>query len=114
MNNNKKESPKTDVLKICGDLTIENARELHKTLLAALDNTEQLTLTFDKVTAIDLSFIQLLCAAHRTAVRADKVMKLDRQRPDVLRKAVQETGFFRENGCVLDTQDSCIWKEGWE
>ncbi|MBI4642436.1 MAG: STAS domain-containing protein [Deltaproteobacteria bacterium] len=114
MKNKKKGSSKTEVLKFCGDLTIENAQELHKILLTALDKAEQLLLTFENVTATDLSFVQLLCSAHRTAVRSDKNMKLDSQRPEVLKAAVREMGLIREKGCVLDTQESCIWKEGWE
>lgn len=114
MKNKKKESFKTEILKLHGDLTIENTRELHQILLTGLDKAAGLALSFENVTAVDLSFIQLVCAAHRTAIRADKTMKLAGPRPEVLQKAVRETGFIRETGCVLDTQDSCIWKKGWE
>lgn len=114
MKSKENESPKTEVLKIGGDLTIENAQELHKILVTAMNNSDQIVLYFENVTATDLSFIQLLCSAHRTAVRSDKNMKLDGQRPDVLKTAVREMGFIREKGCVLDTQENCIWKEGWE
>lgn len=107
-------SPKTEALKLGGDLTIENAQELHKTLVTALNNADQIVLYFENVMATDLSFIQLLCSAHRTAVRSDKNMKLAGPRPDVLKAAVREMGFIREKGCILDTQESCIWKEGWE
>jgi anti-anti-sigma regulatory factor len=114
MKNKPKGSPKTEILKFSGDLTIENVLELRNNLLNSLDKAEQLLLTFENVTATDLSFIQLLCSAHRTAVRSEKNLKLDNHRPDVLKAAVRETGFIREKGCVLDTQASCIWKEGWE
>lgn len=114
MNNEKKASPKNEVVKFNGDLTIENAQELHRLLLAALDNHKEISLFFEEVTAVDLSFVQLLCAAHRTAVRADKILKLADPRPEVLKTAVRETGFIRETGCALDSQGSCIWKEGWE
>jgi anti-anti-sigma regulatory factor len=114
MRNNKKGSPKPEVLKFCGDLTIENAQELHKNLVTALHNAKQLLVNFEDVTAIDLSFVQLLCSAHRTALRSDKEMKLASQRPEALKAAVREMGFIREKGCVFDTQESCIWKEGWE
>lgn len=114
MNNQEKGSPKNEVLKFKGDLTIENAQELHRLLLAALDNLEEISLSFEEVTAVDLSFVQLICAAHRTAVRADKNLKLADPRPEVLKAVVRETGFLREAGCVLDTQGSCLWKEGWE
>ncbi|MDD5642731.1 MAG: STAS domain-containing protein [Syntrophales bacterium] len=114
MKNKKKASPNHEVLKFAGDLTIDNAQELHRVLLAALDNATEISLTFAEVTAVDLSFVQLLCAAHRTAIRADKTLKLADPRPEVLKAAVRETGFIRERGCNLDSQGSCLWKEGWE
>ena len=114
MQDKKKEARLSEVLKFSGDLTIENTRELRQLLLAALDNLEEITLAFEDVTAVDLSFVQLLCAAHRTAVRADKIFQVAGSRPEILKAAVRETGFIRESGCVLDSQGSCLWKEGWE
>ncbi|MFZ5452541.1 MAG: STAS domain-containing protein [Thermodesulfobacteriota bacterium] len=114
MNNKQRTSPKTECLKFTGDLTIDNAQELHKALAAALDSAAAISVSFEEVTTVDLSFVQLLCAAHRSAVRADKILKLADPRPEVLKEAVRETGFVRERGCVLDVQNSCIWKEGWD
>jgi anti-anti-sigma regulatory factor len=96
-----------------GDLTIENVQELHQKLSAALDEVTQLTLAFADVTAVDLGFVQLLCSAHRTAVRAGKVMTLDSRRPQIFHRSLKEMGFLRDRGCVLDSQGSCIWKTGW-
>ena len=114
MKNKKKVAADTEVLTFGGDLTVENIQQLYGTLQAALDNTRELSLTFTDVTAVDLSFVQLLCAAHRTAVRADKIMKVSSHRPEILKAAVRELGFVREEGCTLDIQGSCLWKEGWE
>jgi ABC-type transporter Mla MlaB component len=112
----KKKSDKsvtTETLTLIGDLTIEHVQELHQKLMAALDKTQHLTITFADVTGADLSCVQLLCSAHRTAVRTDKFLKLDQQRPEALCRVVKETGFHRDKGCALDSQGSCIWKEGW-
>jgi len=114
MQDNKKRASATKVLEMDGDLTIENVQELHQKLLTALDQIEELAITFEKVTAVDLAFVQLLCAAHRTAVKADKTLKLAGHCPEALITAVRELGFLRETGCILDTQGSCLWKEGWE
>ncbi len=114
MKGKKKALTEPQIIKFAGDLTIENSQELHKILLTALNNANQLLVTFEGVTAADLSFMQLLCSAHRTAVRTDKHLELASPRPGVLKAAVQELGFIRDKGCVLDTQASCIWKEGWE
>ena len=113
MKKNTDASPTTETLKLIGDLTIERAQELHQKLLTSLHHTTQLTITFEEVTSVDLAFLQLLCAAHRTAVRAGKTMRLDLSRPEVLQRAVQAVGFRRVQGCALDSQGSCLWKEGW-
>jgi anti-anti-sigma regulatory factor len=110
----KNEASKTKGINFAGDLTIENTQELHKILFTSLKNSNELSLSFEKVTAVDFSFVQLLCSAHRTAVRADKILKLPGECPEVLKTVVRESGFMREKGCVLDTQGSCLWKERWE
>ena len=103
----------TETLTLTGDLTIEHAQDLHQKLLAALDQTQHLTITFAEVTAADLSLVQLLCSAHRTALRAVKFLEVDQRRPEILCRLVREVGFLRDKGCALDGQGSCIWKEGW-
>jgi anti-anti-sigma regulatory factor len=113
MKDNSDKSVSVETVTLTGDLTIENAQKLHKKLTAILDHTEQLTIVFENVTAADLSLVQLLCSAHRTSVRADKFLKLDRKRQEALCRAMQELGFLRDKGCALDTQGSCLWKEGW-
>ncbi len=102
-----------ETLTLAGDLTIEHAQELHQKLMTFLDQSQQLTIAFEDVTAADLSLVQLLCSAHRTSVRADKFLQLDQQRPKALRQVVREMGFLRDKGCALDSQGSCIWKKGW-
>ena len=113
MKKNSDEPAVSETLTLVGDLTIENAQELHQKLMTILDQTQQLTIAFEDVTAADLSLVQLLCSAHRTSVRAEKFLKLDQQRPEALRQVVREIGFLRDKGCALDSQGSCIWKKGW-
>ena len=114
MKNKKKALTERQVVKFGGDLTIENSQKHREVLLTALNNATRLLVTFEEVTATDLSFVQLLCSAHRTAAGNDKTLEVASQRPDALKAAVRELGFIRDKGCVLDTQKSCIWKEGWE
>ncbi len=114
MSSNKIALPNTEVIKITGNLTIENIQEIYQLLTAAIDNTQKVSLIFENVTAVDLSFVQLLCAAHRTAVNAGKSTTLSSLCPEGLKTTVRELGFIQEQGCVLDSQCSCLWKEGWE
>jgi anti-anti-sigma regulatory factor len=103
-----------EIIKLAGELTIERAEELRKMLGDKLERTERLFLSFAEVTEVDVSFLQLLCSAHRTALKVQKCFWIDKDRPEALRSAIKEAGFVREQGCNLDFTHNCLWKEGWE
>lgn len=102
-----------EIIKLSGDLTVERAAELRKILEDQLERTERLLLSFAEVTEVDISFLQLLCSTHRTALKVSKSFWLDKDRPEALRSAIKGAGFIREQGCNLDFTHNCIWKEGW-
>jgi ABC-type transporter Mla MlaB component len=108
-----KNSNNSHSVSFTGNLTVEHAAELKTVLIASLNLADRLCVVFDNVTEVDISFLQLLCSAHRTAVKNNKILWLDSQRPEPLRLAMQEAGFVRQEGCVLDVHQTCIWKEGW-
>jgi anti-anti-sigma regulatory factor len=58
------------VLHLTGSITVSQATQLHKSLLMALDSKTDIGIDFTEVTDLDLSAIQLLCAAQRKASRA--------------------------------------------
>jgi ABC-type transporter Mla MlaB component len=113
MNLKLEESIENNSLSFAGNLTIEHAAELQTFLMESLNRRDRLHLVFENVTEVDISFLQLLCSAHRTAVKTNKTLMLDGHRPEPLRLAVIGGGFGRQEGCVLDVQQTCIWKEGW-
>lgn len=99
-----------EIIKLVGELTIEHSEELREILKDGLDREERLSLSFSKVTDIDLSFLQLICSAHRTALQANKIFRIDKQGSEILMTAIKDAGFVREEGCSLDLSKSCIWK----
>lgn len=107
------EANKNNTVRFAGSLTIERAAALKMLLMESLNWTDSLHLVCENVTEVDISFLQLLCSAHRTAVKEKKKLTLAGQCPEPLRLAVWEAGFIRQEGCVLDVQQTCIWKEGW-
>ena len=112
MENNVENSPAAATLTLTGDLTIEKARELHQKLLTALEQTQNLTIKFEGVTRVDLAFLQLLGAAHRTALKTDKFFRVEQDPSENLCRQIEEAGFRRDQGCTLDCQGSCLWKRG--
>ena len=53
----------------------------------------------------------LLCSAHRTSKRLGKVSGLSDDASGSFKQAVRRAGYGRSSGCVLDTDNQCIWKE---
>ena len=99
------------MLTLGGELTIEQAVEIKKVLITALGNTTRLILDLENVREADLTCLQLLCSAHRMSVRLNKRLILSGKRSEAFRNLCKTAGFQRHTGCVLDEQESCIWKE---
>lgn len=99
-----------EVLVVEGDLTIRHANELKAILMKSLNGLDLLALNFEKATEVDLSCLQLLCSAHRTAVRSGRRLILTRDRSEALKRAIEDAGYSRQRGCVLDRDSSCFWK----
>ncbi|HKJ05822.1 MAG TPA: STAS domain-containing protein [Geopsychrobacteraceae bacterium] len=94
-----------------GELTIPKAAELKVQLVEALENSGGVSLNLKNVTQADLTFLQLLCSAHRTAYKAGKVMMLTEVSEAVDREVIA-AGFIRDNmSCGQDCSDNCLWLE---
>ncbi len=95
-----------------GDLTVQRAAELHAALRDSLSRAAHITLNFERVTGIDLSCLQLLCAAHRSAEKFSKRLTVAGTDSGVFRRAVGEAGYTRHDGCITDPLSSCLWTGG--
>jgi ABC-type transporter Mla MlaB component len=105
-----KRSGKKDLIQCSGELTLDHAEELRSALIKALIDVDRVELDMEKVTAVDLSCLQLLCSAHRSAVRMNKLLALRHGRPDELNRAADEAGYLRRAGCRLDSYKTCLWR----
>jgi ABC-type transporter Mla MlaB component len=92
-----------------GDLILDRAAALKAEMQASLESAEQLQINLTETSAVDLSFLQLLCSAHRSAVQSNKSLRLTGQIPEDFYRKLQESGFGRHVGCRHDCQSSCIW-----
>jgi anti-anti-sigma regulatory factor len=98
-------------LEIEGECTLDRAVELKSLLLEALQDGGDLLLKLDKVTAVDLSFLQLLCSAHRAALRCGKGFALHPQHPVAFIEAAEGAGFLRTMGCHDALDKECLFME---
>jgi ABC-type transporter Mla MlaB component len=102
-------SGNSNILTIRGELTIAYAAEFRALLIQSLENTDTVQLRLEGVKEVDLSCLQLLCSAHRSALISNKNLTLNSRGSDAFRQAVENAGYSRHLGCDLDSSESCLW-----
>ena len=106
------EVPGRRTLKLAGSVTVGQAAALKEALLEALAPASELQVDFSGITRIDLTGLQLICAAHRSAHNAGKRFEILACGSDNFRKTAADAGFLRHVGCGCDTTSNCIWVGG--
>lgn len=95
-------------LLVSGDLRIENAVAIRDRLLAALDSGKDIRLVIDANASIDLSFLQLVCALHREALKRGITAGAMEGWSGTLRKTAAAAGFLRRRCCRVCPGGSCF------
>jgi anti-anti-sigma factor len=92
-----------------GRLTASQAGPLQRLLLEAFERSKRVELSLRDVQEVDLSFLQLLCAAHRTAAARGIGFRLCglESAPPVAR-LIRDAGAERGVGCP----EGCLWPAG--
>jgi anti-anti-sigma regulatory factor len=95
------------VLKLSGELTIQNAESLKMTLLQALGRAGGLRLDLSAVTAVDAAGSQLLWSAFRTEGNSGQGVALE-SLPVELKQALLDAGYAlrEESVCRIQTDNS--------
>ena len=81
------------VIAVEGDLTVDNAAELKKKMREAIETSGSVVVRCDDSARVDISFLQLACAAYRTSLCSGKGLKLSLVIPDSLMRVVRSAGF---------------------
>jgi hypothetical protein len=99
-------------LSMSGALTVENAGAILKRIRGALAQTDNLLITVGEEAETDISFLQILCSAHRTAVLQNKCFRVNTKNPRAFENDVRAAGYGRSTGCSRDHDGSCLWARG--
>ena len=102
-------SGSTPALVLKGKFTLESVVMLKNQLIAALDAHDEIELRDEGVLEGDLSFLQLCCAAHRSAVRRGKRLHFSGSGAGAVRAVSLEAGFQRHAPCPHGTREICLW-----
>jgi ABC-type transporter Mla MlaB component len=93
-----------------GDLTIEHAEEVWRTLCDNLGDGKDMVLHLQKVTSADISCLQIICAAHRASEAENRVLEFDGTESEPFVRAAWNSGFVRYNCGVAKDTTACLWK----
>ena len=107
-NNN---SLQNSVLVLEGDLTVDKAGALKIMLQDALKNAESVTVHFKDNKRIDITFLQLVCSAHRSAFLSGKNLNLSDKMPDHLKDTLKSAG-YTQPVCSFDKDRECLLGKG--
>jgi ABC-type transporter Mla MlaB component len=93
-----------------GDLTIEHAEEVWRTLRDNSGDGKAVSLCLNKVTSADASCLQIICAAHRAAEAASRAFVFDGGISEPFAEAARNAGFVRYNCGVAKDTTVCLWR----
>lgn len=83
----------TAVILAAGKGTIHFAGKLHAALVEAFDSAREIVLDVSGVTEIDAAFLQLLCAAGKSAAATNRAFQLGGCCSEALAQGFVEAGF---------------------
>ena len=106
------EALSTGKVNLNGVRTIRSAEETRSLLIEALAGASPLSLDCSLVTDADLSLVQLLLSARKTAQRAGKILTLAAPADEVLQQALSRAGFETSPDPLTGNQSQWLKKEG--
>lgn len=99
-----------EIIITSGDrLTIETAAEFSRIIREALDASLYVALEFEPDVAIDLTGMQIICSACRSAAETGKTFSYHGSHPQALAEIISNCGAERHALCKHNNDSSCIW-----
>ena len=103
------EKNKEETVVVKGALTVSHIAGVRDELLKALKSAAKVALDLRAVTEIDLSALQLICSAHKTAIKTQKKFEFIDSSTGVAVNTAGMNGYLRQTGCSIDQDKSCLW-----
>ncbi len=107
------QSQQSNCLSLEGEITINEAVQLKEILLGYLTTEEPVTISLEHITKIDTSGLQLLYAAHQTAIHQGKKLSLENPSPAFMQAAKLAGLFFQSPTSAQLTEgylEGCLWQ----
>ncbi len=105
----KREKDKTLRLEFQGRLTVDRAAELKERFAEAVKKSMDVEVDLSGASEIDITFFQLLFAAHRAVLHAGHSLILPTDHPPAVKKALRSAGLCTHAGLCANTPEQCLW-----
>lgn len=97
-------------LAIEGRLTIEHVAELKSALMTIKKGTTRISVDLEKVTAIDVAGIQIMCSANRFYESAGPPINHTGILTPAIQDSLVEIGYEPSGECPEEPCNHCFWK----
>jgi len=94
-------------------LTIENAAEFSRILRESLEASKNVSVEFEPAVEIDITGVQILCSACKTAAESGKTFSCHGPRPQALADIINSSGAERNSVCKHNNNSTCVWFGGF-
>lgn len=102
-----------EVVITSGDrLTIENAADLSRIIRESLDMASVVQIEFEPAVEIDITGVQIICSACRSAAQIGKIFSFHGPQPQSLTDIIAVCGAERNAICKHNNDSTCIWFGG--
>ncbi|MHB8056841.1 MAG: STAS domain-containing protein [Desulfuromonadaceae bacterium] len=102
-----------EIIITSGDrLTIENAADFARIIREALEASHNVALEFKPTVEIDITGVQILCSACKSAATGGAILSYKGPRPQGLADMTAASGAERNAVCKHNNDSSCIWFGG--
>ena len=93
-------------------LTIENAAEFSRITREALEASDNVAIEFDPEVEIDITGVQILCSACRSAAASGAIFTYHGPQPQALADIIVSSGAGHYAVCKHNNNSTCIWFGG--
>jgi anti-anti-sigma regulatory factor len=93
-------------------LTIENAAEFSQIIRDALEASKHVAIEFEPAVEIDITGLQILCSACKSAAAHGAVFTYHGPQPQALTDIILSSGVERHAVCKHNNDSTCIWFGG--
>jgi anti-anti-sigma regulatory factor len=102
-----------EIIITTGDrLTIENAADFSRIVREAFEASKSVSLEFDPSVEIDITGVQILCSACKSAALGGASFSFKGAYPQALADIIANSGAERHAVCKHNNDSTCIWFGG--